>query len=99
MTNNEKFFYQFWDEKLRGKISAPTQYVLEAYKILYGKDYTEGTCNQCLSATAQQMKNRYFDLKKEIETTSVEIETFVQKQSEIENVVAPKNKGGRPKKS
>lgn len=104
MTNNEKFFFEHWNNFLLGRISAPTQYVLEAYRLLYGKQYNDVGCGSCLSAEAQVMKNRYFELKKEIESTSVEMEEFVQKQSDMESVVNQqvvekvKNKGGRPKK-
>lgn len=105
MTNNEKFFYQYWFEKLKGKTSAPTDYVLEAYKILYGKTYGESYCPSCLSGIAQEMKDKFYMIQKEIDSTSTEMETFIQKQSDLENLVNQqvkepiKNKGGRPKKS
>lgn len=62
MTLNEERFVKFWEEHLKGKVQAETEYVLQAYEILYGV-VSQSRCATCLSRMAQEMKDRYHALK------------------------------------
>lgn len=62
MTLNEERFVKFWEEHLKGKVQADTELVLNAYEILYGV-VSQSRCATCLSRMAQEMKDRYHELK------------------------------------
>lgn len=66
MTDNEKKFYTFWKNNIKGKTQLQMSLITESFSYLYGVQYNGGTCGSCIRNVGIDLKKIYERLEGEI---------------------------------
>lgn len=79
MTHNERIFFDYWYENIKGKVHIPTRLLTESYFYYYGRPYMGATCGRCLSGVGQELKDIFNRLLKQFND-----QQYIQEQLLIE---------------